>query len=96
MLRLLALWALVVTLAGCAGQPAQISGNRAWAEHVMQLQAFNHWRASGKLAVRSVDQSESASLVWQQEQANTSLTLSGPRAYRLEIPVGVGVDRRWV
>lgn len=39
---------------------------------------LEQWTASGKLAVRTADASESANLVWRQHGTNTRLQLSGP------------------
>ncbi len=39
---------------------------------------LQQWTASGKLAVRTADASESAGLVWQQHDQATHLQLSGP------------------
>ena len=39
---------------------------------------LEQWTASGKLALRTTDVSESASLVWRQQGTDTRLQLSGP------------------
>jgi len=65
-------------LAACAGQQPRPPAAGSWEEHSASLQAFTHWTAEGKLALRSPDQSESASMRWQQEGAASRLSLSGP------------------
>jgi outer membrane lipoprotein LolB len=49
-----------------------------WQAHSQQLTALQQWTARGKLAIRTVEVSESASLVWQQKEATSHLELSGP------------------
>ncbi len=64
-------------MAACAGQqPLPPAGS--WEEHSAGLQTFTHWTAEGKIALRSPDQSESASMRWQQDGAASRLSLSGP------------------
>jgi outer membrane lipoprotein LolB len=42
------------------------------------LQQLTHWRAQGKLALRTSQRAESASLSWQQQGVESTLNLSGP------------------
>jgi outer membrane lipoprotein LolB len=76
--RYLVLAALTVLLTACAGQQARLPTDASWTEHSARLQALDSWSAEGKLALRSAEQSESASLLWQQDGRNTRLQLSGP------------------
>ena len=69
---------LMVLLAGCAGQGTQEPAQRSWMEHSARLREFSHWSASGKLALRTSDRAESASIQWQQRGTDTHLQLSGP------------------
>jgi outer membrane lipoprotein LolB len=69
---------LVLLLAACAGQQPRPPTAASWEEHSARLQALTHWTAEGKLALRSPEQSESASIRWQQEGDITRLYLSGP------------------
>ena len=65
-------------LAACAGQQPRPPAAGSWEEHSAGLQAFNRWTAEGKIALRSPEQSESASMRWQQDGASSRLSLSGP------------------
>lgn len=76
--RLLTLWLLLALLAGCAGLGEREPSSAGWQMHSGQLSALQHWTANGKLALRTADASESASLVWQQNNQDTHLQLSGP------------------
>ncbi len=73
----LALLLLGCLLTACAGvqREAEPTG---WQEHQQRLASLDHWTAAGKLAVRSPEQSESATLLWQQVGEATHLRLSGP------------------
>jgi outer membrane lipoprotein LolB len=77
--RMLFLSLLLLAQAGCAlldPQSQPVSTN--WKAHRQQLSLLEQWTASGKLALRTADAAESASLVWQQQGAETDLRLSGP------------------
>ena len=50
----------------------------SWQDREAQLSALSHWNASGKLALRTPDQSESANLEWAQDSNVTRILLSGP------------------
>jgi outer membrane lipoprotein LolB len=76
--RLLTLWILLALVAGCAGTSQQQLSSAGWKAHSAQLNKLQHWTASGKLALRTADASESASIVWQQHDEDTHLQLSGP------------------
>ena len=69
---------LLLVLAGCAGMPKPESGDQAWQSHRDQLLRLSHWTASGKIALRTAEQAESASLLWQQVGEASHLRLSGP------------------
>jgi outer membrane lipoprotein LolB len=76
--RHLALWILLLLLVGCAGLDQREPTSAGWKEHSQRLILLQEWTASGKLALRTSDASESASLVWEQHDQNTDLQLSGP------------------
>jgi outer membrane lipoprotein LolB len=78
----LALALLASLLAGCAGQQARVAGDASWAQHQARLQALDNWIAEGKLALRSTEISESASLNWQQTPTRTTVHLSGPMGFK--------------
>ena len=65
-------------LASCADQPKRTSNDTSWQNRATQLKALTHWKASGKLALRTQDKSESASLQWEQSDNVTQIVLSGP------------------
>ena len=70
--------ALVLLIAGCAGQPELDDGDRNWQQRSEQLSQLTHWKAEGKVALRSADRSESANMSWTQQKNKTVLNLSGP------------------
>ena len=68
---------LIVLLAACAATPpAPIE--QVWATHRERVGSLRHWQAEGKLALRSPEQSESASFQWDQQGAYSRVNLSGP------------------
>lgn len=80
--RLILLVALLL-MAGCAGQGTRDidppgDSQADWEAHSQRLQQLEQWQANGKLAMRTTDRAESATLVWQQRGDNTVLQLSGP------------------
>jgi outer membrane lipoprotein LolB len=76
--RYLTPWLLLLLLAACAGLDQREVTSRGWQFHSEQLANLQRWTASGKLAVRTTDASDSASMVWQQHDNVTHLQLSGP------------------
>lgn len=75
-LRLLPLL-LPLWLSACATVPLPVA-EQPWQQRSEALAALENWTARGKIAVRSGQQSESASLDWQQHGSDTRLQLSGP------------------
>lgn len=69
---------LVLLLSACATQQPQIPGDTSWAEHQASVAQFDTWTAFGKLALRTPEMAESASMEWHQREGNTLLQLSGP------------------
>ncbi len=65
-------------LTSCADLGKQPSSAPNWSQHVEQLSALTRWNASGKLAIRTEAQSQSAALNWQQDGDNTHILLTGP------------------
>jgi len=68
----------MLLLAGCAALEPQLPTSAGWQAHSQQLALLQQWTANGKLAVRSADAAESASLEWRQHDQDTHLQLSGP------------------
>lgn len=73
----LAAMLLALLLNACAAQPRSVIES-SWEEHQARLEALTHWDATGKLALRTSELSESASLEWRQQGPSTTLQLSGP------------------
>ncbi|MEZ5502692.1 MAG: lipoprotein insertase outer membrane protein LolB [Halioglobus sp.] len=71
-------WLMLLLLAGCAGLERTQTNTVAWEAHSQSVASLRQWTASGKLALRTSDASDSASMVWQQHDRETHLQLSGP------------------
>ena len=69
---------VLITLSACASQNTRTPAPLNWSQHSAKLQQLEIWTASGKIALRTAQQSESATLQWQQQAHNTHLNLSGP------------------
>ena len=65
-------------MTSCADLGKQPPSAPNWNQHVEQLSALRRWNASGKLAIRTETQSQSAALNWQQDGDNTHILLTGP------------------
>lgn len=65
-------------LAGCAELPKQPETELGWRDRSAQLTTLSRWNASGKLAIRTENQSESANLEWAQANNISRIHLSGP------------------
>ena len=78
--RLLAMMSTVslMFLAGCASTPETHPDGATWEARQSTMETLEHWTASGKIALRTAEQSESASMLWQQVGQATHLRLSGP------------------
>lgn len=99
--------ALVATLAvtGCATRGDLPGTGPEWRQHVDALNHLDHWQASGKIALRTAERSESGSLSWEQRDNETHLRLSGPVGLNtttvhsdgrtLEVRDGSGTTQRW-
>jgi len=69
---------VLLLLSACAGPAPRPAGEESWEQHRARLLALSDWHATGKLALRTSDMSESASLDWQQRGGHSQLQLSGP------------------
>jgi outer membrane lipoprotein LolB len=74
----LKLWLIMLLLAGCSGLDQREPTSTSWQTHSEHLKLLQQWTAKGKIAIRAPHASESASLVWQQDNQDTYLQLSGP------------------
>ena len=57
-------------------------------EHQRQLQTIGDWQLTGKLGIRTANDSGSASLKWSQQIANYQINLSGPLGQKRMIITG--------
>lgn len=71
---------LLCLLSGCTllQQDVEAPSSVNWKTHQARLALLQQWTASGKVAVRTAETADSASLVWQQRGEDTDLQLSGP------------------
>lgn len=74
---------LTLLLAGCAGLQPQESlegagDARTWREHRERVGTIDGWQITGKLGVRSPQESGSGTLFWLQRQGYFDIRLSGP------------------
>lgn len=74
--------AALLLLAACAGQVQPPPDTADWRQQRAALERLDTWTATGKVAVRAADTSESGSMMWRQRPGLTEVRLSGP--------VGVG------
>ena len=69
---------ILVWLAGCTLQPqVDVSGKPDLALQ-KRLESIARWQFAGKLAVRTPEQSESAHIIWQQNDEDFDIKLAGP------------------
>lgn len=69
---------LALLLAACAATPGHTPDTVSWQEHRTRIETITHFTASGKIALRTAEQAESASLLWQQMGSASHLRLNGP------------------
>ncbi len=74
--RRIAAVAALMLLTACAGRPEPTPGT--WHAQQASIAAIRYFTASGKIALRTTRQAESASLLWQQLGDASHLRLSGP------------------
>lgn len=79
---------LSVWLVGCVVQPATNTSGKPDIALQKRLAQIDHWQFSGKLAVRTPEQSESAQIQWQQNGEHFDIRLSGPAGLKATHIVG--------
>lgn len=50
----------------------------SWEEHQLNVSQMTHWVATGKIGIRTPEDSQSASLFWQQDQQAYTISIKGP------------------
>lgn len=71
---------LALLLHACATQPPALRDSE-WQAHQQQLQALVQWQFRGKVAFRTLETAESASLHWTQQERQSQLQFSGPMGF---------------
>ncbi len=69
---------LCLLLSSCTGLPPHTAADLDWHDRSTLLLALTGWNNTGKLSIRTLDQSESANLKWSQAGNRTRIRLSGP------------------
>lgn len=87
MLRHLLLILSLLLMSGCAHR-STLTPPQNVLEHQRQLQAIETWELSGKLGIRTADESGSASTKWLQQGSNYQINLSGPLGQKSMIITG--------
>lgn len=78
---------LALAVSACVHRPG-LTPPENLREHQQQLQAIGDWQLSGKLGIRTADDSGSASLKWVQQTASYQLNLAGPLGQKRMIITG--------
>ena len=80
LLRISAL-SLLIVLSGCSAlsvqQPVAVPTG-SWAEYQLEMAAITDWELSGKIGIRTPDDSQSANLYWQQLDQQYAIEMTGP------------------
>jgi outer membrane lipoprotein LolB len=72
------IFAVLVLVGGCAGQPRVPGTDVAWDDRRNVLASIPDWRARGRIAVKSEDGGGQGNIRWQQAGSASSIYLSGP------------------
>lgn len=75
-MRVASCFLLISLLSGCASTPAPESLD--WAQHRDTVSALQDWAFTGRIAIRTQHGGDTASLRWQQQRDDFTMTLSGP------------------
>lgn len=81
------LFLTILLLSGCVHQ-GSLTPPQNVLEHQRQVQAINDWQLTGKLGIRTIEDSGSASVRWVQQIANYQINLSGPLGQKSMIITG--------
>lgn len=81
------LFLTILFLSGCVHQ-GSLTPPQDVLEHQRQVQAINDWQLTGKLGIRTTEDSGSASVRWVQQIANYQINLSGPLGQKSMIITG--------
>lgn len=84
--RLLIILSLLL-ISGCVHQ-GSLTPPQDVLEHQRQVQAIGDWQLTGKLGIRTTDDSGSASVKWTQQIASYQINLSGPLGQKSMIITG--------
>jgi outer membrane lipoprotein LolB len=84
--RLLIILSLLL-ISGCVHQ-GSLTPPQDVLEHQRQVQAIGDWQLTGKLGIRTTDDSGSASVKWAQQIASYQINLSGPLGQKSMIITG--------
>ncbi len=68
----------ILLISACASTPDDPLTAASWERHQQKLDALEQYTVSGKVALRTPEQSETATLLWRQTGRATRLELSGP------------------
>ena len=76
--KTLALATLVLFLAGCATHTGTVVPDDTWEKRRATLTKLDEFKADGKIALRTNERSDSASMIWVQSGVSSYVNLSGP------------------
>lgn len=88
MMQRVSLFLLTLLLLGGCVHKGSLTPPQDVLEHQRQVQAISDWQLTGKLGIRTADDSGSASLKWAQQIANYQINLSGPLGQKSMIITG--------
>lgn len=75
-MRVASCFIFLALLGGCASTPAPDSVG--WDQHRRAVSSLDQWAFSGRIAVSTADGGDTASLRWQQQRDDFTMTVSGP------------------
>lgn len=81
--RHIALLCALVFISACSNlsktpQPTGLGSEKDWLIHQQHTRTLEDWQISGKIAIRTTEQSGSATLNWTQQQQHFDIHVSGP------------------